>query len=403
MPLSEVEKSLLEALRAAAPRWEERLAELVNVSSFSTDVEGVDRVVDRLEPWLTELGFETETRRSPGGARHLIGRRAGRGPRVLLVGHSDTVFPADHAVGGFRVDPEDASRILGPGVTDMKGGNIVMLSALEILAAAGALEFIEATVFFCADEEIGSPTGRAHLEELSGRADLALVFETGSERPAGVTTFVTERAGMGRARIEIEGLEAHAGAKKDRGISAALVAARLVEALESHNDFEAGSTVNVGVLRAGDAANTVPGRAELLVDFRYRSARAGDELEAQIRRLVKETVIVNPLVEAHSRGQVIMEMRNDPMLPDARVEKLVQRLQSVATRLGLRLEPERRGGASDGNLTSAMACPTLDGLGTVGGRIHSAGEWMRRSSLHDRAALLSLFLLDLGRRGEGLQ
>lgn len=380
---------------AERARAEDRLEELVNISSFSTDVAGVDRVVDRLEPWLTALGFRTETTRDEGGARHLIARRGDRGPQVLLVGHSDTVFPEDHPVGGFRVDPEDASRILGPGVTDMKGGNVVFLTALEILAAEGGLDDLRVTVFFCADEEIGSPTGTAPLQALAREADLALVFETGSERPEGVTTFVTERAGMGRARVVIDGVEAHAGARKNKGISAALVAARIVEGVEALNDFDRGRTANVGTLLAGDAANTVPGRAEMLIDFRYRTRQDGDELEAALRGLVENTVIHNEVTGDCSRGHFELDMRNQPMLPDARVDDLVARLLVEAPRLGLRLEPERRGGASDGNVASAVGCPTLDGLGTVGGKIHSAGEWMRRQSLVDRAALLVLLLRNL--------
>ncbi|MEZ6196304.1 MAG: M20/M25/M40 family metallo-hydrolase [Planctomycetota bacterium] len=393
MPLSAIESAVLDRVRALGPRLESRLAELVEVNSYTVNTAGVDAVARILEVWLEELGFAVQTIRDPGVGAHLVARRPGTGPRILLVGHSDTVFPPDHPVGGFRIDPEDPSRILGPGVTDMKGGNVVMLGALEALAGEGRLAGLDLTVFFSGDEEIGSPAGARHLEALAREADLALVFETGSELEGDATTFVTERKGIGRARIEVAGVESHAGARKERGLSAALSAARKIEALEALNDPARGTSVNVGLVSAGTAVNTVPGTARLEVDFRFRSRADGDAVVAAMREIAGRADVENPLTGDRSSGRFTLELRTEPMTPDARVAAVVARLTACAAELGLDLRPEYRGGASDGNVTSGAGCPTVDGLGTVGGRIHSAGEWMRRRSLVDRTALLALGLL----------
>ena len=193
--------------------------------------------------------------------------------------------------------------------------------------------------------------------------------------------------------LEIEGVESHAGARKDKGLSAALEMSHKIIALEGLNDAELGNTVNVGIARAGTASNTVPGFAKIEIDYRFKDPDAGEALESAIIEICdrKDTENASCGLVPVSRRELGPSAR--PMVRDEAVERMARRIQGYGRELGLELEEEFRGGGSDGNVSSAAGCPTVDGLGTVGGRIHSGEEWMLRRSLVDRACLLALTMM----------
>lgn len=394
MAPSAAETAVIERLRSEQDAMEALLIELVNQNSATDHFDGVNLVGRQVERFLLGLGMRTSAFVTGRSGQHLIARSATRdGNRLMLLGHLDTVYPNVAPIGRYAVDPENAARALGPGVTDMKGGIVVMLFAVRALVESGALQGRALTVLLTADEESGSVTSHDLVADEAPEHHLTLVFETGSPRPEGRSTIVIERRGYARYTVEVAGVEAHAGNAKARGVSAALEAAHLTIALEALNDLERGRAVNVGVLHAGSAANTVPGRARLEIDVRFKTAEDGRRLDAEIEALCR-TVKTQSL---DGSGRPSIELKKGPWCPpleptDAS-RRMAQRIVGYAAEIGQTLELEYRGGASDGNITAHAGCPTVDGLGTIGAEIHSPGEWVERRSLSERAALLALTMM----------
>ena len=394
MPLTELESTVIERLARQGAAMEALLGELVGINSFTDDPEGVNAVGRVIEARCLEMGFRTSSVVTGVSGQHLVARtRADRGNRLLLLGHLDTVYPAGSEPSSMTEDPRDPTRLRGPGVTDMKGGLVVMTFAARALAEIGALDDHVLTMLFSADEETGSPTGHDIIAHEASEHHLCLVFETGSELADGATTFVTRRKGFGRLTVAIHGREAHAGAKKEEGLSAALEMAHKVVALEGMNDPARGRTVNVGVARAGTTANTVPGLAELEIDYRFENP---DDLEVFTEELIEVSrtpTTGNEAFDLVPRIEIVEGPRCGPMPRTDAVERMAGRIRAWGGDLGLKLEEEARGGASDGNVAAEAGCPTVDGLGTVGGDIHTPNEWVRRASLVQRSQLLALTAL----------
>ncbi len=303
-------------------------------------------------------------------------------PRVLLIGHLDTVFdPGTAAARPFRIEDGIA---YGPGVTDMKSGLLAGLYALKSLLAAQATLPFERLVFVAnPDEEIGSPTSTPHIRELAPGMDATLVLECA--RANG--DIVSARKGILDLRIEVRGRAAHAGVEPEKGRSAILEAARIVTELHALNGRWPGVTVNVGVIRGGTRPNVVAESCSLEVDLRGITREALVTAEAEIRRLAAATRVPDTSV-------VFEEMaRWWPMERLERSERLVAHAKGVAQALGFEIDDASAGGASDANTTSGMGIPSLDGLGPIGGNDHSPAEYLVVDSIVPRTTLLAGLLL----------
>jgi glutamate carboxypeptidase len=237
---------------------------------------------------------------------------------------------------------------------------------------------------FNSDEEVGSPTSRALIEEEAPRSDCVLVLE-----PSRQEALVTWRKGVGRFELEVQGIASHSGAAHERGVSAVEELAHQILRLEAMTDYSRGTTVNVGVVRGGSKVNVRPAAAWANIDLRVTSAEEGQRMTEAIyglrSRLPKTSLTV-------SGG-----MNRPPWLPSPAGDALFERARRVGAALKLDLWPAGAGGGSDGNFTAAMGIPTLDGLGVVGDDAHAITEWVDLSSLPRRAALLAELLLELGR------
>ncbi|MCB9833469.1 MAG: M20/M25/M40 family metallo-hydrolase [Planctomycetes bacterium] len=394
MSLSATEAKVVARLRTMAPELRELLGRLVGTSSHTADHEGVNRVGLEVERELMISGLRVGAFVTGRSGQHMIARHpASTGHRLLLLGHLDTVHPRADEDPTLSADPTRPGILLGPGAADMKGGLVVMLAAIRALALEGQLEGRALSVLLSADEETGSPTARDLIAQEAEDHHLCLVFECGRDLGGGRSSFVVRRRGMMRSTLRIEGIEAHSGVDKAAGVSALLDAAHRVIALEALDDESSGQAVNVGVLRSGTAPNTVPGEALLEIDARFDDPDAGDSLQAAIR-----AVCTRPGPEqGRARRQAVLDFRegprHEPMATSAAMQRMADRIVLWGRDLGLELVPEARGGASDGNIAAAHGCPTIDGLGSVGGRIHSAEEWVDESSLVDRAALCALTMM----------
>jgi glutamate carboxypeptidase len=383
--------ALRRIVEARLPRFLAELEALVNTDCGSYTPEGVNRVADAVVASLEELGAAVEriphrpARDEAPLGDLVIGRIAGDGPRLLLIGHMDTVFdPGTAAERPFRVDGDRAT---GPGVTDMKAGLLAGLHAVAALHELGARPAV--TFVANPDEEIGSPFSTAHIRDLAERHDAALVLECA--RANG--DIVSARKGIADYRLAVTGRAAHAGVEPEKGRSAVLEAAHQVIALHALNGRWPTVTVNAGVIRGGSRPNVVAGRCEIEVDLRAATADAFAAASAELERLAATPTV------ADTRVAVETIAGHPPMEKSPGSGRLVDLAVGIAADLGFELHDAATGGASDANTTAAAGLPTLDGLGPVGGDDHSVDEWLDVTSIAPRTALLAQLV---ARAGEAL-
>ena len=366
------------------------LERLVNIDCGSYTPEGVDEVGRWTARFLAELGAEIEVRPDPEGrfGATVVGTFRGMpgGPRVLLIGHMDTVFePGTAAERPFRIDDGVA---YGPGVTDMKSGLLAGLYAIKaIVSEFDGVPFERLTFIANPDEEIGSPSSREHIRTAAADVDACLVLECA--RANG--DIVSARKGILDTRLTVHGRAAHAGVEPEKGRSAILEAARIVHELHALNGRWPGVTVNVGKIAGGSRPNVVAERCDLEVDVRSTTAEGLAEVEAAIRGLVATTEVPDTTVDAN----VLVSWL--PMQKLERSGRLVDHARSVAERLGFPVKDAATGGASDANTTSGMGVPTLDGLGPIGGNDHSPAEYLDVESIVPRTTMVAGLLLAIAR------
>ena len=380
--------ALRERVEAQLPAYLATLEQLVNTDCGSYTPEGVNRVADVVADALAAMGAEVERipHRPSGEERQLgdlvIGRLPGTGPRLLLIGHMDTVF--DPGTAATRPYRSEASRAFGPGVTDMKSGLLAGLHAIEALHATG----VHPAITFVAnpDEEIGSPFSSAHIRGLVPEHDAALVLECA--RANG--DIVSARKGIADLHVTFTGRAAHAGVEPEKGRSAILEAAHQVLALHALNGRWRSVTVNAGVIHGGTRPNVVAERCEMQVDVRAATVDEFEAAKAEVQRIVDATHVDGV------RGEMRPSAGHQPMEKSPASARLVALAVSIAGELGFTLRDAATGGASDANTTSAAGLPTLDGLGPIGGDDHSVDEWLDLESVVPRITLLAGLMARIG-------
>jgi glutamate carboxypeptidase len=383
--------AVLQAAQRGYDRFLEDLRFLVGLDCGSFTPDGVNRVARFCEDRLGGLGFETRRVphvQAPGEAELgdcVVATRAGAGgPRYVLIGHMDTVFPEGTAAARpFRIEGD---RAFGPGVCDMKAGLLAGFHALEILFESGWDRFGEVAFVCNPDEEIGSTFSGAVIREVAEGRDLSFVLECARETGA----IVSARKGTTGGPIEVVGRSAHAGVEPERGRSAILAAAHLIRSLHDLNGRWAGVTLNVGVIEGGTRPNVVPDRCRMEIDIRAPEAASFDAAKAEV-----EAIVAAVPLECTAAIRWYGEHR--PMERTEATARLVKEAQAAALELGIGDLPEAAtGGASDANTTAGMGIPTLDGLGPVGGAPHSDDEWLDLSSVVPRVALLARLIERVG-------
>jgi glutamate carboxypeptidase len=374
---------VLAHLRERRPEMTALLRELALLESPSLDAASQEPVFARLAVELAAAGLRA--RRLPGkrtGGQLWAVRRPRRrgGPAQLLLGHSDTVWPVG-TVARMPVEVRDG-QLSGPGVYDMKAGLVQGIFALRVLHELGLEPPVEPAFFINSDEEIGSVESLARIERVARRMRRVFVLEP-SLGPAG--KLKTRRKGSLRFTIRVFGRAAHSGLDPEKGASAILELARVVQTLYGLADPRRGITVNVGVVEGGLRPNVVAPDARAELDIRVLAWEDARRLERAVRELEPSTPgtrleiqggIDRPPVEATPGNRLLWEAA-----------------RRRAAELGLELDEGISGGASDGSLTSRV-CPTLDGLGAVGDGAHALHEHVLLDRMPERAALLALLLLE---------
>ena len=369
---------------------ETALAELVSINSFTENTEGGNAVGRVLEELFAVDGLESSRVKSATGkfADHLVvsslWTSRGEAP-IALVGHLDTVFPP----GTFEGFKRDGDLARGPGVLDMKGGLVVVAWALKALAAAGALTSLPGLrVVIVADEEVGSPEGQAIIRESIEGARGALVFEAGRKGDL----VITRRKGTGAMTILAQGRAAHAGNAHKEGVNAVWALSKVIDRVQGLTDYARGVTVNVGKISGGTSKNTVPDRAEALVDLRFESRADGEALIASIEAAAAECAALVPGARIELKGGIA---RLPLERTDASVE-LMEAYGACARASGLGAgEAGLIGGGSDASTSGAMGIASIDGLGPRGVGFHTLDEQIEIRTLLQKAQALARFLASL--------
>ncbi|MER2105956.1 MAG: M20 family metallopeptidase [Solibacillus sp.] len=292
--------------------------------------------------------------------------------QVLIMGHYDTVW--DEGVLPYRVEPD---KIYGPGILDMKSGLISALWLLKYVQKFNKPLKRRIVFLINSDEEIGSPTSRKLIEEEAAKSVAAFVLE-----PAvvGSGALKTGRKGTSKYLLTFHGIAAHAGNNPLDGASAIVEAAEQILAVEQLNDYDKGTTLNVGLMEGGGKLNVIPNRAHLGIEVRSKTSMEQNRIHDYFVQLQPK----NPRIQMTMEGGI----NRPPMEQDEDNLELFEVAKGVAAELGFSIGDALVGGASDGNFASQFA-PTLDGLGLVGEGLHAMHEHIERKYIVDRFALLT--------------
>ena len=354
----------------------EFLEEMVALESPSFDKPLVDEFVRFVGAQFAAMGAQVEFAHADKFGDHLIARFTGSSSeRILLLGHTDTVWPAGEITKRpFKIT---GGRAFGPGVFDMKAGILLIAMAIDALqkVARGLPKCV--TVLLVSDEEVGSASSRTVTESEARPCRAVFVLEP--SLPGGALK--TARKGIGRFALKAIGRAAHAGIDPQNGVNAIEEISQQILKLQKMTDPVRGATVTVGVVQGGTRPNVVPAEAAAEIDIRISSMEEAERMTKMIKALSPQL----PGARLEIRGSI----NRPPMERTAETIRLFHLAQKVAQTLGIALKEGSTGGASDGNFTSALGIPTLDGLGAVGGGAHAVDEWVDIQLLPHRAALLA--------------
>jgi len=380
-------RALLAGARRKQPALLDLIQNLARIESPSDNKAAVDACVAQVASHAKSLGGRVKLHRQRAFGNVLEARF---GPKtkpnsanpssakpILLLGHLDTVWP----LGTLKTMPCRIAegRLWGPGTLDMKAGVAMALTAIEMLSEASLLQN-EIILLLNSDEEIGSPISRPITESLAAECSAVYVLE-----PAQGLAYKTARKGTGNWRIDVTGIASHAGVDFEKGASAIREMARIVEKVSGFTDLKRGLTVSVGLAGGGSKTNVIPAEAWAEVDVRI--ARKADGF-----RIERKFAALKP---ADKRCTLTLTggINRPPMERTRGTVSLYRRAHALAQELGFQLDEAATGGASDGNFTSALGIPTLDGMGAVGEGAHARHESIVIEHLAPRTALLAAMLV----------
>ncbi|MGN6427482.1 MAG: M20/M25/M40 family metallo-hydrolase [Leifsonia sp.] len=357
-----------------------RLERLTRIESPSLDVRASERTAELLAGWWSDAGAAVRIERTNAGA-NLVAEVDGTGDPLLLVGHSDTVWPRG-TIDGDVPWSVDGDTVRGPGAFDMKSGLLAMLAAVERLA--GRPHRAVRAVIVC-DEEVGSPTTQGLLRSCAEGVAGAIGFE--SPHPDGALK--VGRRGSTRVLLGVRGRASHAALDPESGVSAIdelvdqLIAVRRIvgdDALPSE------VLCNVGTIRGGGRANVVPAAAEAEIGLRFVDGATEEAVLGALRALEP--------VRRGAELQARLLSHRPAWSPSAADDAFLARIAAAGRGIGQQVTGRPASGAGDTNLLGSMGVPTVDGFGPRGGGAHAVGEHFSLASLAERIDLLEAVLAD---------
>jgi glutamate carboxypeptidase len=376
-------------IEEAMPRFIEDLQTLCLIDSPSDNKAGLDVMAQQLADMLHHVGVQTRiVEHARGNA--IVGTLEGdtpTAPAILLIGHHDTVHPVGSAQARTQLAGE---KFYAPGTVDMKAGLLQGIYALEILQHQGYKDFNKIIFLSVPDEEISQRYHVGLIKELARKRPHVI----GLEGASAVGTVVIRRKGCMHYRLTAEGQAAHAGSSPKRGRNAVLELAHQIVQANSFAGWREGFTINAGPIHGGSRANVVSDFAEILFDTRFLQPDDRIATEERWQELLQQQLVpgVKLTLQAEPDSMV-------PMVTNAESLTMAHYVQMIAEDiLHKPYEPESRGGASDCCNTAAAGCPTIDGLGAIGGGAHTSHEFASLSPVPDRTALLAGLIVAISKR-----
>lgn len=398
----------IDRTNAEAEAW---LIESVNINSGTMNFAGVRAVAEQLMPLFADIGFDVrfEDGAAWGRAGHLVAEHHGDGdgPKLLLIGHLDTVFEPDSPFQTFtRIDEDTAT---GPGIADMKGGNFIMLQALRALNEVDELEDMDITVVITGDEELsGDPLSlsKLALTEAAEYADIAIGFENGDGNPA---TANISRRGSSGWELNVTGTPAHSSQvfREDIGPGAIYETSRILMLFLQNLQQEENLTFNPGRIIGGTEishdAETSSGTAFGKNNVVAESALVTGDLRAvSLEQLERARAMMREIVSnsfPHTSAEITFSDGYPPLAPTDGNAELLEIYSGASQDLGLgevvAVNP-RLAGAADVSFTAGLVDKAIDGLGMSGSNGHTVDETGLMSALPNqskRAALLMYRLM----------
>ncbi len=371
---------LLDYAHAHADDTMETLRSMVEMESFTSDKPSIDKLSSYIKSRLEALNAKVEVVPQAEAGDHLLAEWGEGDEQILILCHMDTVWPT----GTLQEMPFHIKDglVSGPGVLDMKAGIAINLHALEALQALGLAPQRRVKMVFNSDEEVGSTTSRALIEEEARKSAHVFVLEPAAGSGGALKI---GRKGVGMFQVKVTGRAAHAGNEPEKGISAVEELAHQIIRLHALTDLEIGTTVNVGVMSGGSVRNQIAPFAEALVDLRVVTMSEAD-------RVTQEILALKPSLPGAS-VEITGGMNRMPMEKTPATARLLETARSVAGPLGIELAEAHVGGGSDAQFASAMGVPVLDGLGGVGEGPHAVHEHIIAAELPRRVGLLASLLM----------
>ena len=355
----------------------EKVSVLVRQESPTNLPDAVGAAQNLVIAWTEELGARvTQHARSDSGG--ILEARFGnpedaRKP-ILLLGHLDTVWPVGTlARMPWRVKDSWA---YGPGVLDMKAGVVMALAAMKLVGEVDAGRPV--VLLLSGDEETGSHQSRELIEEIATECRAVFVLEPAQGREG---AYKTARKGVGQFRLEITGVPSHSGVDFSAGHSAIRELAWQVEQISALTDLARGTTLNVGIVGGGTQPNVVAAAAWADIDLRVKTLADAEAIARELKALKPR--------DAECTLRLTGGLNRPPMERTEGTAGLFAQAKELAAALGFTLEEAATGGGSDGNFTSALGVPTLDGMGAIGVGAHAENESIHIDSLAPRTALLA--------------
>ena len=361
------------------------LKPLINIDCGTYTPEGVTRIADMMTEKYESIGWHV--------TRHQLDQKVGPGIQatnkpdaehydIMLVGHMDTVFP-EGTVADWSMS-QDETHAYGPGVADMKSGLLNAFLAIKSLPE-DVLDRLSICVCMNPDEEIGSTYSGEWIKSMALKSKQVLVAE--AARADG--SLVKARKGMACYKVDFHGKAAHAGNEPQKGISAITEMAHWITELNKETNFETGTTLNFGLVEGGSGSNVVPEQASTELDIRFWDNDDYARLEKIIAEMVDQPMLKGITIN-------IERIAYKPAFtPNEGSEKLMRLIEESGRQVDLNITWQAVGGGSDANLTGSLGIPTVDGLGPIGGGMHSRSEFLVLDSIGPRLEMLRTVLINL--------
>lgn len=363
-----------------------QLETLVNIDCGSHNSKGIHEVAQHLKRWYKEIGWHIkETAVENGPVLEISNHPNCSHYDAMFIGHMDTVF--QNGTVKKRPFKKEGNKCFGPGVEDMKNGDLAML---HIAKEMGKEELDKLNICMCynPDEEISSRYSRNIIKAIARKSDRVFVMESAQNNGAG---HVFNRKGKTNYVLKFSGIEAHAGYMFEvENASAIEEMGHYIVELQNLKDEEKETSVNVGVVNGGTTVNTVAGIARLEAEIRYHTMEERNRVVNHINHLIEKGPFV-PKVKV----EIEYFDETPPWVQTAEGWEYINKVKEIADNLGIAFEERKRGGLSDANHLSTECAIILDGMGPFGQFAHSEREYMTIDSVEQCVRLFVEVLRNL--------